>query len=337
MNVIVANKYRDALANLDIEVIKKLEGEFTVEEVVDTFKNFFFNKMILDVTALKDYKNIKTLQQLSLSLDTDKVIVLLDGSPETSNPEYLSDLISMHIYNFTMNVDGVKWLYEHPNSYRDVAQYHQLDTTHGPVYNAPINTGVQNTPTFKQNTVISFKDITPGAGATTLVYIAKKQLARNYDVVAIEVDKHDFMYFDEDKMYSVSSNELGNTISKYNSAEIILIDGNTSQTTEALANETIYLLEPSKIQLNKLLARDPKVLEKNKNKKVVLNQCMLSSQDVSDFEYETGLSVFATIPPLNDQSADNEALDKFLVKLGFYKQDVSSQVGNKKGLMGLFK
>lgn len=336
MNVIIANKYRDALASLDIEVIKKLEGEFTVDEIIETFKNFFFQKMILDITALKDYKNIKTLQQLSLSLDMDRVILLLDGSPETSDPEYLSDLISMRIYNFTMNVEGVKWLYEHPNSYRDVAQYHQLDTTHGISYVSPTSQpqGYQD---FKQNIVICFKDITPGAGATTLTYIAKKQLARNYDVVAIEVDKHDFMYFDEDKMYSVSSNELGNTISKYNSAEIILIDGNTSQTTEALVNETIYLLEPSKIQLNKLLARDPKVLEKNKNKKVVLNQCMLSSQDVSDFEYETGLSVFATIPPLNDQSADNEALDKFLVKLGFYKQDVSSQVGNKKGLMGLFK
>ena len=336
MNVIIANKYRDALASLDIEVIKKLEGEFTVDEIIETFKNFFFQKMILDITALKDYKNIKTLQQLSLSLDMDRVILLLDGSPETSDPEYLSDLISMRIYNFTMNVEGVKWLYDHPNSYRDVAQYHQLDTTHGAGYASP-TIQPQGYQDFKQNTVICFKDITPGAGATTLTYIAKKQLARNYDVVAIEVDKHDFMYFDEDKMYSVSSNELGNTISKYNNAEVILIDGNTSQTTEALANETIYLLEPSKIQLNKLLARDPKVLERNKNKKVVLNQCMLSSQDVSDFEYETGLSVFATIPPLNDQSADNEALDKFLVKLGFYKQDVSSQVGNKKGLMGLFK
>ena len=335
MNVIVANKYRDALANLDIEVIKKLEGEFTVDEIIDTFKNFFFNKMILDVTALKDYKNIKTLQQLSLSLDMDKLILLLDGSPETSAPEYLSDLISMRIYNFTMNVEGVKWLYDHPNSYRDVAQYHQLDTTHGPSYAPAAPT--QGYQEFKQNVVICFKDITPGAGATTLTYIAKKQLARNYDVVAIEVDKHDFMYFDEEKMFSVSSNELANTIAKYSNSDVILVDANKSSVAEGLASETIYLLEPSKIQLNKILARDPQVLERNKNKKVVLNQCMLSDQDVSDFEYETGLNVFYKLPPLNDQSSDNEALDKFLVKLGFYKQDVSAQVENKKGIMGLFK
>lgn len=337
MNVIVANKYRDALASLDIEVIKKLEGEFTVDEIIGTFENFFFNKMILDVTALKDYKNIKTLQKLSLSLDMDKLILLLDGSPETSDPEYLSDLISMRIYNFTMNVEGVKWLYEHPNSYRDVAQYHQLDTTHGGNYNTNVAATTPAYQEFKQNTVICFKDITPGAGATTLTYIAKKQLARNYDVVAIEVDKHDFMYFDEDKMYSVSSNELGNTISKYSGSDVILIDANSSSVAEGFASETIYLLEPSKIQLNKLLARDPKVLERNKNKKIVLNQCMLSDQDVSDFEYETGLNVFYRIPPLNDQSSNNVALDKFLAKLGFYKQDVPGGESSKKGFMGLFK
>ena len=335
MNVIIANKYRDALSNLDIEVIKKLEGEYTVDEIINTFQNFFFQKMILDVTALKDYKDVKTLQQLSLSLDVDKVVLLLDGSPETSDPEYLSDLISVGIYNFTMNVDGVKWLIEHPNSYRDVAQYHQLDTIHDTysVGAAPAS----YTQDFKKCSVICFKDITPGAGATTLVYIAKKQLAHNYDVVAVEVDKHDFMYFDEDKMYSVNSGELGNTISKYSSSDIILLDGNASPAAETLASETIYLLEPSKIQLNKLLARDPKVLERNKNKKIVLNQCMLSNQDVSDFEFETGLTVFATLPPLNDQSDENEALNKFFVKLGFYKQDSANQGEGKKGIMGIFK
>ena len=170
-----------------------------------------------------------------------------------------------------------------------------------------------------------------------MIYIAKKQLQRNYNVVAVEVDKHDFMYFDEDNMYSVSSGELGNTISKYSSSDIILLDGNASPTADTFASEVIYLLEPSKIQLNKLLARDPKVLERNKNKKIVLNQCMLSSQDVSDFEFETGLTVFSRIPPLNDQSDENEALDKFFVKLGFYKQDNSNQGEGKKGIMGLFK
>ncbi len=341
MNVIIANKYRDALSSLDIEIIKKLEGEFTVDEIIETFKNFYFQKMILDITALKNYKNIKTLQKLSLSLDTDRVILLLDGSPETSAPEFLSDLISMRIYNFTMNVEGVKYLYSHPNSYRDVAQYHQLDTTHedngfssgfSGGYSAPAPTPM------KSRVVISFKDVTQNAGATTLTYIAKKQLSHNYKVVAIEVDKHDFMYFDEEKMYSVSNSELGNAISKYGDADIILIDANNSPAAESLSNQTIYLLEPSKIQINKLLSRSPRAFENYKNKKIVLNKCMLSAQDVSDFSYETKLDVYATIPPLNDQEDNSAELNKFLVKLGFYKQDGEGSSGvSKKSIFGRLK
>ena len=331
MNVIIANKYRDALAGLDIEVIKKLEGEFSVEEIVESFKNFFFQKMILDVTALKDYKDIKTLQQLSLSLDMDRLILLLDGSPETSNPEYLSDLISMHIYNFTMNVEGVRWLCDHPNSYRDVAQYHQLDTNHGAVYNVPTG-DVVSTPEVKKSTIICLKNLTAEAGATTLAYIMRKQLSKNYTAVAIEVDKHDFMYFDDDKLVSCSNSELGNTIAKYSNMDAIIIDANNSPAAEGLATENLYLIEPSKIKINKLLSRNPRALMNAKNKKIVLNKCMLSNQDVSDFEYETKLSIFDKIPPLNDQSDENVALDLFLSKLGFSKQSSSNGETGKKGL-----
>lgn len=337
MNVIVTNKFRDALTNLDIEVIKKLDGEYTADEITNTFKNMWFDKMILDVTALKDYKNIKTVQKLSLSLEVDKLILLLDGSPETMAPEYLSDLISMGIYNFTMNVEGVKYLIEHPNSYRDVAQYHQLDTTHGVNYSGTITASPEVYQELKSQTVICFKDVTPGAGATTLTYIAKKQLARNYDVVAIEVDKHDFMYFDENKMESVTDAQLGNTISKYNSAEIIIIDANNSKSAEGLASETYYLLEPTKIKINKLLSNNSRAFERLKGKKVILNKCVLSRQDVADFEYETGLSIFDKLPPLNDQSSDNIALDNLLSKIGFYKQENSDGKPSKKGFMGLFK
>ena len=294
MNVIVANKYRDALADLDIDIIKKLEGEYTVEELIETFKNFFFQRMILDITALKDYKDIKTLQKLSLSLDMDKLILLLDNSPEVTNPEYLSDLISMRIYNFTMNVEGVEYLYNNPNSYRDVAQYHQLDTTHEAEY---VQTNVA--PAVYQQAasarVIGIKNITSGAGATTLTYIIKKQLERNYSVMALELDKHDFMYFGEENMQSISSTELGNNISKYNGKDAIIVDINNSPTAESVINEVIYLIEPSKIKLNQLLARNPRGLDKYKGKKIVLNKSLLSSHDVLDFEYETNTKTFINV------------------------------------------
>ena len=95
MNVIVANKYQSMLEGLDIEIIKSMYGQYDADELVKTFKNFFFQRMILDITAVKDYHDIKNIQKLSIALDMDKIILLLDDSPESSSPEYLSKLIAM--------------------------------------------------------------------------------------------------------------------------------------------------------------------------------------------------------------------------------------------------
>lgn len=333
MNVIIANKYRDALSALDIDVIKKLEGEYTVEEIIDTFKNFFFQRMILDVTALKDYRDIKTLQKLSLALDMDKLILLLDNVSEVTDPEYLSDLISMRIYNFTMNVEGITYLYNNPNSYRDVAQYHQLDTTHETTYAEGGQTIVYQPSQGAR--VIGIKNITQSAGATTLTYIMKKQLERNYNVVAIELDKHDFMYFGEKNMHSISSMELGNYIGKFRDKDAIIVDVNSNQTAESVVDEMLYLLEPSKLKLNQLLSRNPRILDNYRNKKIVLNQSMLSSRDVLDFEYETSTKTFYSLPPLYDQENGNASLDGLLVKLGFVNQ-TNGGSEEKKGLLNIF-
>ena len=57
MNVIVANEQQEQLSNLDIDIIKNITGVYDVSEIVEMFKNFFYSKMILDVTALKDYSD----------------------------------------------------------------------------------------------------------------------------------------------------------------------------------------------------------------------------------------------------------------------------------------
>ena len=55
MNVIVANEKKDELSNLDIDVIKSISGEYEVGELIAMFENFFYDKMILDVTAISNY------------------------------------------------------------------------------------------------------------------------------------------------------------------------------------------------------------------------------------------------------------------------------------------
>ena len=104
MNVIISNKYEPMLQTLEIDVIKRLNGTFTADEIIEQFQNFFFQRMILDITAIKDYKDITNLQKLSISLDMDKIILLIDDDEASSSPDYLSKLISMGIYNFTKNV-----------------------------------------------------------------------------------------------------------------------------------------------------------------------------------------------------------------------------------------
>ena len=110
MNVIVSNKYQNMLATLDIDIIKSINGEFEIDELVSIFTNFYFNKMIIDITAIKDYQNIKTIQKLSVNFDMNKIILLLDDSQMVNSSGYLSQLVSMGVYNFNRNINSVKFL-----------------------------------------------------------------------------------------------------------------------------------------------------------------------------------------------------------------------------------
>ena len=327
MNVIIANRYSSMLQSLEIEVIKKLEGEFSVDEIINQFQNFFYQRMILDITAIKNYKDIKTLQKLSISLDMDKVILLLDDSPESSSSEYLSKLISMGIYNFTKNLEGIVYLYNNPNSYRDVAQYHQLDDSKQIV--------VQKFGPGSGTKIIGIKNVNASAGATTFTYMMKKQLSKNYSVVAIEVDKRDFMYFRDKDMISTNTQDLGNTLAKYNGNDVILVDMNSSPVAEGMCQEVLYLLEPSTIKLNKLMLSNRKIFSELKGKHLILNQSLLKPKDVLDFEYEAKTKVFYNMPPLDEREKDIAAMDPFLMKMGFEKQSSGENVKKNK-LLGLF-
>lgn len=75
---------------------------------------------------LRNIKIRKIFQKLSISLPADKIILLLPTTSETTSSLYLSRIISMGIYNFTTNLDGVKYLLDNPNSYKDVAHIQQM-------------------------------------------------------------------------------------------------------------------------------------------------------------------------------------------------------------------
>ena len=331
MNVIIANKNQNLLENLGIDIIKEMYGEFDAEEIIATFQNFFYQRMILDITAIKNYTNIENLQKLSMSLSMDKIILLLDGSEQTSNPVFLSKLVSMGIYNFTKNVEGIQYLYNTPNSYRDVAQFQDLAVQVGqpavPVAPVPVAPPVtqevmpseSNYYEPQKTRIIGVKNVTKQSGASSLVYMMKKELSKQYRVLAIEVDKSDFNYFKDPDLISIVSNDVGSYIKKNEDKDVIIIDVNNSIVAEGFCEDVLYLIEPSIIKLEKLVRLNATAMSGLKGKKVVLNKSLLSSSDVANFEYESKLKVFYNLPPLNERSNNIEEIQNLLSKLGFSK------------------
>ncbi len=324
MYVIVANEAKDMLSRLDIDVMKSVEGVHTAEEIVSMFKNFFYARMILDITAIQDYDNITNIQKISIGLDAEKIILVLPNNEISTSSSYLSKIISMGIYNFTTNLDGIKYCLEHPNTYKDVAHIQQLNTLSSTI----------NEKVMSGNQIIGIRNVTDHAGSTTLIYMLKKELEQTYgmSVLALEINKHDFLYFNDKNMISTTDSNLMTEIVKHKDASVILIDLNDSD-NDGVCSDVLYLLEPSSIRLNKLMRRNRKIFEELRGKKIVLNQSLLTNKDVMDFEYEGRTKVFYNLPPLNDREK-NPVLTDFLAKLGLLSKNETKDDGK---IFGLFK
>lgn len=321
MNVIVSNKYRDMLNSLDVEISKNIIGEFSADEIINTFSNYFFNKMFLDITAIKDYKNLQNIQKLSINLDMSKVILILDDDQYCSSPQFLSQLISMGIYNFTRNKEGIMYLYNHPNMYRDVAHLHNLNNqviTVDNNLNNTLNTNIINNVNQNNTIIIGVKNLTSHAGATTLIYMLKKVLSNYYGVKAIEVNKRDFMFFKDSDMLSVSSSELRDAIFKNSESYVLLIDLNDGDSS--VCTDILYLVEPTIIKLNKLIMIDRDVFKKYYDKKIILNKSMLNRKDIEEFEREAGINIFYSLPSINDRENYTDVLIPLINKLGLIQK-----------------
>ena len=339
MNVKVVNKYESLINNLDIDIIKSVSGVFTPEGLLAQFNNFFYNKMILDITAISDYENIKTMQELSVNMDMSKVILLLDDSEVVNNPKYLSALVSMGIYNFTRNIDAIKFLIDNPNSYKDVASYHQLNMVDNvsevPETHKKSKSSNNEEEEKKEGIrIIGIKNVTEHAGSTTLTYLLKKQLEKNYKVIAVEVDNNDFVFLNDRSLKNTNHFELQKFISSNYNNDVILIDLNNEGSVD-YCTDVLYLIEPGLIKLNKLIRKDPQIFDKLKGKKIVLNRSVLDNNDIEDFERESNSKVYFNIPYLDDKLDNYAELDILLRRLGFMNEDSEPDRNNK--LFNIFK
>lgn len=334
MNVIVANTQQNQLSSLDIDIIKNISGVYEAAEIVEMFKSFFYSKMILDVTAIKHYNDLKTYEVLVQGLDPEKIIFLLPEGSNLCTSNFLSHLISLGIYNFTTNLNGIKYLLKKPNTLKDVEHIRKMagieESQETGAAVATVTTKVDS-----GSTIIGVKNVTEHAGATTFIYMLKKELAIVYgqdNVIAIEIDKNDFQLFNDKHMISCKQNEISNVISENSKATIILVDLNGS-VDDSFCGEVLCLIEPSTLKLNKAVRRNRNCFSKLVGKKVILNQSLLLNNDVFDFESEAAIKVFYNLPPL-DERKRNAIINDFLAKLGLLNK--SSKNGSNK-IFGLFR
>lgn len=304
MNVIVANKYRNELKNIGIDVSGVIEGTFNSFQIVSAFRNYYYERIILDITSINGYENISTLinelKNIFSILDPNKTILLIENTPEFNNNTLKNYLVDLKIYNYAFDLNEVIELY---NNRREYDQVKDLN----------VETSINS-----KSRIIGIKNATDGAGATTLSYMMMKELSKKYSVKCLEIDKDDFKYFEDQNMKSINSNAFINEVSSEPFPDVILVDQNNYE-NDLVIKETIFLVEPSTIKLNKALDLNPNLINTLRDKKVVFNRTSISLPKLVSLQEQYNLKVFDIIRNVNEKDKINPQVINLLTKLGFEK------------------
>lgn len=332
MNIIISNQNNKITDSLNVEVIKTLSGEFSLDEITNELFNFYYNKAIIDITAIKNHYDINSVINFLRGFEPTKVIILLNDSEVINSNNFLGKLVENGYYNFTRNAAGVNYLVDNPNSYEDVEQYVKLSNPYllnqtfssdnnGENFQVNKETDQKHEKSNQNQRIIGVQNLTEHAGSTTLAYMMYKQLKYNYSVKGIEMNKQDFLYFREpDLSLCTSIDDLKIKLKEFANADAIIIDLNGFD-SGAICDEILYLVDPGTLKLNKLLKKDSNVYLKVKTGKVVLNRSSIKLEEIPNFEYETKFRVFFNISNFDDRKERIKIIDELLYNLGFKKQN----------------
>ena len=323
MNIITSNKNKAVMDKLEIDVIKRVDGEYELRDLLGKFVNLYFNKIIIDITSIKGYEDVNTILDLAKAIDPNRIIILLDDNPTVNSKLYLSTLVKNGIYNFTRNFEGITYLYEHPFKLEDVQYLLLSDEEEDKEKLAQEEANEANNQTLQNDNthmVIGISNLTNHAGASTLTNLMVRQLnSHGYDAVGLEMFKQDLIFYhDDEHLISILSKlELESKLKLYENKNCIIIDLNDFTEADKYCDITLYLVEPSYIMLTKLLRRNKNAFLDHKDDYIVLNKSFVNEQEIPDFEYETKSSIFFNIPPVNDRNSDLEEINQLLTKLGY--------------------
>lgn len=333
MNIIVTNKYRDLINSANIEIMKELNGVFRVSEIANSFNSIFYKKIIIDATALDRFPKEDVLRELSSKFDTEKLILFLP--PDNPPPmNFLNFLVSINLYNFTDNLKGLIELVNKSNTYDDVKSFASNTVNTNVESNQNIDLSPDNLTIQNGKIILGIKNITQDSGSTSLVYMLMKTLEEVHKkrTIAVEIDKNDFIYYNAKNMYSISSTKIGEFFSNVGGNEIVLVDLSNRDKID-FCSDVIYLVEPSLYRINQLMMKNRNIFNDLKSKKVILNNSLLTDQDVNTFAREAGISIYFNLPPLNDR-IHNKEIDNLLLKLGLIEEFDDKP---KKGFLDIFK
>lgn len=302
MNIIIANQYSDLLKGLNI-TDQIYTGLYDVNELGNSMHNISFDNLIIDVTSIKNYQLVSTIKQLTNYVEAKKIILLLDNN--CLNDEYINGLVSIGIYNFAKDTNTLLNLLNNRNTYTDVSGYiNEYNSTPLP---------------FDQNNrhakVIGLVNVTSHAGSTTLAHTLVKVLKKKYNVIGIEVDSTDFSFFKSNNLISTIGNKIKYLVSKYDDMDVIIIDTNGNAKAIETCDQVLYLIEPTTIKINKLILAKPTIFRDIFDKKVVLNKCFLSKWDIAEFENESRIKIFYSMPYINERDKNDPNVIKLLTKL----------------------
>ena len=319
MNLVIVNENTIVVNALTIDIIKVLNGVYDVNSIEKELVNFYFNKVIIDITAIKNYFSSFDLFEFLNYFGKDKVILLLNDSAYCNSKEFLTQLINNGYYNFTSNSQGVSFLVNRSNTYEDVKKYIQTTT-----FTSELNSSIGSTNSaFKVNEmkIIGIKNLSEGAGSTTLMQQMVKQLAFNYKVKGIELNGFDAIYFRRpDIIFCNDYTEAETKIQGLKRIDAIIIDLNEFEDKNKICTDIIYLLEPGIIRISKLIKNINKYKDKLNDMKIVLNRSALKDEEINYFEKETGLNIYYNLTNFDDKKDRLLSIDKLLIKLGFNKQ-----------------
>ena len=283
MNIVIENLNSGIIDSISIANLKKLNGTYDVTTLFNEISSLYNEKVILDITAINNYNDINSLKSLVSFIKTDKLILVMNKDNVDIN--YLKSIIEIGIYNIAYNASHIVELYSNPNNYEDALILVNKDK--------------------KITKKIGFKNVTKHAGATTLIYILKKHLEKNRSVLALEIDKLDFNFFYNKEMISISDNQLDITLEKYGNTDIVLIDLNNSKNAYKYCDEVLYLVEPTMIRINQAMMVDPTMFNNLRDKKVILNMCQLTNEEIKEFESESHIKSYHIIPSINERQNSN--------------------------------